>query len=222
MLQKMWKVLIFHFSLAVVSSSLPSSCFSKDRRVAFLRSGHILMRFYGTRSFQLSTIFAAGRFPDGVLFPDELSSGPGPANNPPWIPNSQRCVAAVISNVNPALLPSLMTYFSRPDSPLRLPVDVSDCLRKFATLTLTDPTFTISDSGRVEATATVALSTAGRTFSVRARDESGVSSQMAVQLIYTPQRDREKVGYFTAPRTTALAVDKPSLLCFPAHRRSVA
>lgn len=93
-----------------------------------------------------------------------------------------------------------MTYFPRPASPPRLPVDVSDCLRKSATLTLTDPNFTISDSGRVEATAMVEVSTAGRTFSVRARDESGISSQIAVQLIYTPQRDRKKVGYFSAFR----------------------
>lgn len=52
----------------------------------------------------------------------------------------------------------------------------------------------------MEAAATVAVSTAGRTFSVIARDRSGVSSQMAVQLIYTPQRDVKKVGYFSALR----------------------
>lgn len=203
MLPKMWKVLLFHLSLAVVSSSLLSSRFSKDGHVAFLRSRHILVRVSATRTFQLSTIFVPGCFPAGVLFPDELSSGSSHADNPAWISNPQRCLAAVISTINPALLPSLMTYFPpdrRPAAPLLLPVDVSDCLRKSATLTLTDPNFTISGAGRVEAAATVAVSTAGRTFSVIGRDRSGVSSQMAVQLIYTPQRDGKKVGYFSALR----------------------
>lgn len=166
----------------------------------FLRSRHIVVRFYGTRTFQLSTIFAPGCFPDRILFPDELSSGSSPADNPAWIPNSQRCVAAVISTINPTLLPSLMTYLP-PASSLRLPVDVSDCLGKSATLTLTDPNFTISEAGRVEAAATVTVSTAGRTFSVRARDGSGVSSQMVVQLIYTLQGNSKKVGHFSALRS---------------------
>uniref|UniRef100_H3CL82 Desmocollin 2 like n=1 Tax=Tetraodon nigroviridis TaxID=99883 RepID=H3CL82_TETNG len=67
-------------------------------------------------------------------------------------------------------------------------VDVSECLRKSATLTLTDPNFTISGAGRVEAAAPVAVPPAGRTFSVRALDGRGASSQMAVQLLHTPQR----------------------------------
>lgn len=48
MLPKMWKVLFVHLSLAVVSSPLPSSHLGKDRRVAFLRTRHILVPFYGT------------------------------------------------------------------------------------------------------------------------------------------------------------------------------
>ncbi|XP_011617136.2 desmocollin-2-like [Takifugu rubripes] len=75
----------------------------------------------------------------------------------------------------------------------RIPkVDVSNCLRKSATLTLTDSNFAISGAGKIEVAAPMVVSPAGRVFSVSARDSGGATSHLTVRLICAPPRDGRK------------------------------
>lgn len=64
-------------------------------------------------------------------------------------------------------------------------------------LTLTDPSFTINKDGEIEASAYVPVSTGGRTFSVRARGDGGLTSEMEIHLVRSAVQYRGQVRLFS-------------------------
>nr|XP_046264009.1 desmocollin 2 like [Scatophagus argus] len=73
-------------------------------------------------------------------------------------------------------------------------VEVADCDTKSLHLTLTDPSFIIKSNGEIVALTSVSVATSGRTFSVRARDSSGLDSEMEVHLVRSAVQKREHKG----------------------------
>lgn len=80
-------------------------------------------------------------------------------------------------------------------------VEAVDCDPKTLILTVDDPSFTIHSNGVVVALSPVSVATRGRTFSVRAQDNSGPGSEMEVHLVCSAKQETNENGQVILKRT---------------------
>ncbi|XP_031711132.1 desmocollin 2-like protein [Anarrhichthys ocellatus] len=109
------------------------------------------------------------------------------------------CSLLILSRVESCLIPTSL-YIVVPNALLPgsqiTTVEVSDCDTDSMRLTSSDPSFTVSSSGVIETVTSVSVAAAGRTFSVRAQDNSGPDSEMFVHLVHsTASKRQEPTGF---------------------------
>lgn len=78
-------------------------------------------------------------------------------------------------------------------------VEAVDCDPKTLILTVNDPSFTIYSNGVIVALSPVSVATRGRTFSVRAQDNSGPGSEMEVHLVCSEKHETNVRAMQIAP-----------------------
>ncbi|XP_054482774.1 desmocollin 2-like protein [Anoplopoma fimbria] len=107
---------------------------------------------------------------------------------------SHICLALILSRVESCLIPNsvyiIVPKTILPGSPITT-VEVSDCDTESIRLMSSDPSFSITSNGVIEAVTSVSVAAAGRTFSVRARDSSGPESEMVVHLVHSTETKRQ-------------------------------
>ncbi|KAK9539279.1 hypothetical protein VZT92_004395 [Zoarces viviparus] len=109
------------------------------------------------------------------------------------------CSLLMLSRVESCLIPTSL-YIVVPNALLPgsqiTTVEFSDCDTDSMRLTSSDPSFTVSSSGVIETVTSVSVAAAGRTFSVRAQDNSGPDSEMFVHLVHsTTSKGQEPTGF---------------------------
>ncbi|XP_027876260.1 desmocollin 2-like protein [Xiphophorus couchianus] len=80
-------------------------------------------------------------------------------------------------------------------------VEAVGCDPKTLRLTVEDPSFTIQSNGAIVALSPVSVATRGRTFSVRAQDNSGPESEMEVHLVCSTKQETNENGQVILKRT---------------------
>ncbi|KAM4728062.1 desmocollin 2-like protein [Anableps anableps] len=80
-------------------------------------------------------------------------------------------------------------------------VEAVGCDPKTLRLTVEDPSFSIQSNGVIVALSPVSVATRGRTFSVRAQDNSGPGSEMEVHLVCSAKQETNEDGQVILKRT---------------------
>ncbi|XP_007559425.1 desmocollin 2-like protein [Poecilia formosa] len=80
-------------------------------------------------------------------------------------------------------------------------VEAVGCDPKTLRFTVEDPSFTIQSNGVIVALSPVSVATRGRTFSVRAQDNSGPGSEMEVHLVCSTKQETNENGQVILKRT---------------------
>ncbi|KAK5617769.1 hypothetical protein CRENBAI_000379 [Crenichthys baileyi] len=110
----------------------------------------------------------------------------------------------ILSCVESCYIPNSLYVFSPQTIPAGYQitkVEAVNCDPKTLHLTVEDPSFTIQSNGLIEARIPVTVATRGRTFSVRAQDNSGPGSEMKVHLVCSAKQERNENGQAILKRT---------------------
>ncbi|XP_068427691.1 desmocollin 2-like protein [Clinocottus analis] len=114
------------------------------------------------------------------------------------------CSVLLLCSVESCLIPSseyvVVPYTLIPGFQVTT-VKLSNCDLKSTRLSSSDPSFTVTSNGVVETVEHVSVAAAGRTFSVRVRDNSGAESEMVVHLVHSSFSKKEKVQNLYLKRT---------------------
>ncbi|XP_078120444.1 desmocollin 2-like protein [Sander vitreus] len=108
------------------------------------------------------------------------------------------CLVLMLSRVESCFIPKSL-YIIVPDT---IPagytittVEVANCDTESMHLTLEDQRFTITSNRAIVAVTPVSVAPGGRTFSVWARDNSGLESEMVVHLVHSAIREKKPTGF---------------------------
>ncbi|XP_032387676.1 desmocollin 2-like protein [Etheostoma spectabile] len=108
------------------------------------------------------------------------------------------CLVLMLSRVESCFIPESL-YIIVPDT---IPtgykittVVVEDCDTESLRLTPEDPRFTITSNRAIVALTPVSVAPGGRTFSVWARDNSGMESEMVVHLLHSAVQEKKPTGF---------------------------
>ncbi|MEQ2277306.1 hypothetical protein XENORESO_000800 [Xenotaenia resolanae] len=110
----------------------------------------------------------------------------------------------ILSCVESCYIPNSVYVFSPQTIPAGYQitkVGAVDCDPKTLHFTVEDPSFTIQSNGLIEARIPVTVATTGRTFSVRAQDNSGPGSEMKVHLVCSAKQETNENGQAILKRT---------------------